>query len=52
MALVTSGSDLTVIILAKEEASDLSTLLYITQMNPAGLDEGLMDRLWSLYCAL
>jgi hypothetical protein len=52
MAEVMSGKDLTVIVLTGEEASDLATLLHITRMNPAGLDEALMDRLWPLWCAL
>lgn len=52
MPEVMSGKDLTVIVLTGDEVGDLATLLHITRMNPAGLDEGLMDRLESLYWAL
>lgn len=52
MPEVTSGKDLTVIVLTPEEAADLTTLLHINMMHPAGLEPGLVDRLEPLYWAL
>ena len=52
MALVTSGSGMTVIVLDNEETDALATLLEMDLTVPAGIDDTVQDRLVELADAL